>query len=193
MGLESTAVLIDAGYLGEISKRFSNNRGYLKVDILNLSKYISIKIGCWMRETYYYTAPPFQGTPPTDNESKFKAGYDKFISKLRKDGIIVREGRVQKIDGDFSQKGVDTLLVMDLMQIASKKKYKTIILLACDTDFVPIINKLSNEDGIKIHLYYYTDKIRKSKFSMSNEILDACKNKTLLTKEYFIRNLRKKQ
>ncbi|MFH0876002.1 MAG: NYN domain-containing protein [archaeon] len=191
MALKDTIVLIDGGYFSEISKDFGNQK-HLKVDILKFSKYLAIKAGYWMDETYYYTAPPFQGTPPTQEEQKLKAGYDKFVSKLKKQGIIVREGRVQKIDSNFCQKGVDTLVVMDLMKIASSKgkKYDTIILLACDTDFVPIIKKLEEEDSIKLHLYYHTDRIRKSKFSMSNEILNACKNKTQLTKEFFTRNLR---
>ncbi len=189
MTLENTAVLVDAGYLSEISKHFGNGK-YLKVDIVKLCKYLAIKTGLWMNEIYYYTAPPFQGTPPTEGEVKFKAGYDTFISKLSKHPeITIREGRVQKLDGNFTQKGVDTLLVMDLMTIATSKKYRSVVLLACDTDFVPVIKKLTAEDNIRIILYYYTDKIRKSKFSMSNELLNVCKEKVLLTRDYFDRNL----
>ncbi len=189
--LKNTAVLIDAGYFNKILQHFGNGK-YLKINLIDFSKYLSIKSDLWMKEIYYYTAPPFQGTPPTKKESEFKAGYDKYTSKLKKQGVIVKEGRVQKIDGKFQQKGVDTLLVMDLMELAENKKYETIILLACDTDFVPIIKKLESEDKIKIHLFYYTDRIRNSIFSMSNELLNACKNKTLLTKDFFVRNLRKK-
>lgn len=191
MTKEGTAVLIDAGYLKELSKYFGKGK-YLKLDIIKFSKYISVKRGFWMKEIYFYTAPPFQGTPPTLNEAKLKAGYDKFISRLTKQPeVTLREGRVQKLDGEFTQKGVDTLLVMDLMELAHHQKYKSVILLACDTDFVPIIKKLYSENKMKIILYYYTDRIRHSKFSMSNEILNACKDKVLLTKEDFTRNLRK--
>ncbi len=187
---ESTAVLIDAGYLKELSKHFGDGR-YLKLDIIKFSKYLSVKRGLWMKEIYFYTAPPFQGTPPTPEEVRFKAGYDKFISKLTKHPeVTLREGRVQKLDGEFTQKGVDTLLVMDLMSLAHHRNYKKIILLACDTDFVPIIKKLQSEDKMTVILYYYTDKVRNSKFSMSNEILNVCKDKELLTKEHFTRNLR---
>ncbi len=190
MALEATAVLIDGGYFKELSKHFGNDK-YLNIDIIKFSKYISIKCGLWMREIYFYTAPPFQGTPPTPEEAKRKAGYDKFISKLtRHPEVTIREGRVQKLDGKFAQKGVDTLLVMDLMDLAHHKKYKKVILVACDTDFVPIIKKLQSENKVKVILHYYTDKIRRSKFSMSNEILNTCNDKVLLTKEHFIRNLR---
>ncbi len=193
MTLETTAVFVDAGYLSEISKHFGNGK-HLRVDILKFCKYLAIKTGLWVNEIYYYTAPPFQGTPPSEEEIKFKAGYDKFVSKLLKHSeITVREGRVQKIDGNFSQKGVDTLLVMDLMGIAASKKYKSIVLLICDTDFVPIIKKLITEDKVRIILYYYTDRVRNSKFSMSNELLNVCPEKILLTKEYLTRNLRPKE
>lgn len=185
--LKNTAVFVDAGYLSEISKYFGNGK-YLKTDIVKFCQYLAIKADLWLDKIYYYTAPPFQGNPPLQDEIKLKAGYDKFISKLSKNSnVIVREGRVQKLN-TFKQKGVDTLLVMDLMAVAASKRYSTIVLLICDTDFVPIINKLIKEDNIKIVLYYFTDRIRKSKFSMSNELLNACKDKVLLTKEFFIRN-----
>ncbi|HLC90535.1 MAG TPA: NYN domain-containing protein [Candidatus Nanoarchaeia archaeon] len=188
MTLEKTAVLIDGGYFGKISKHFGNGK-HLSVNIVTFSKYLSIKKGLWMNEIIYYTAPPFQSTPPTEEEIKRKGGYDRFISKLTKHPeVTVREGRVQKLE-EYKQKGVDTLLVMDLMSFAISKKYKKIILLACDTDFVPVIRKLEKDDGITTILYYYSDRIRKSKFSMSNEILDICREKSLLTKEHFTRHL----
>ena len=193
MTLETTAVFVDAGYFSEISKYFGKGK-YLRVDIVKFCKYLAIKAGLWMNEIYYYTAPPFQGTPPTEEEIKFKAGYDKFTSKLSKHPeVTIREGRVQKLGGKFSQKGVDTLLVMDLMQLVVIKKYKSVILLVCDTDFVPIIRKLTTEDNIRVILYYFTDRIRKSKFSMSNELLNVCKEKILLTPEYLTRNLKPKE
>ena len=81
---------------------------------------------------------------------------------------------------------------MDLMDLDNK--IKTIILVACDTDFVPILNKLK-EKGIKVILYYYTDKIRKSKFSMSNHLIDACTPncKFMIKKEHFEKSYRSKE
>ena len=113
-----------------------------------------------------------------------KANYDKFISKLRKLNIIVREGRLQKIDSIYKQKGVDTLLTMDLMTLSNNKGKKNIILLACDTDFVPILNQ-TRKNGCRIVLFYFSDYKRKSNFSMSNYILTACDKSVLLTKEHF--------
>lgn len=79
---------------------------------------------------------------------------------------------------------------MDLIEETIGRKIKTIILLACDTDFVPVLNKIRSKDQIKVVLYYFTDRKRDSLFSMSNHILTACDMKTLLTDEYFKRNIR---
>ena len=70
---------------------------------------------------------------------------------------------------------------MDLFAVPLKhKEVRTVIIVACDTDFVPIFHELQSQ-GIEIILYYYNDFIRKSQFSMSNEILTSCDRKILLT------------
>ena len=113
--------------------------------------------------------------------------YQNMTKMLReKKWITLREGRCQKIDNIFMQKGVDTLLTMDLFEVVHKKEVETVILLACDTDFVPILNRI-REEGIKVILYYFSDFNRKSKFFMSNHILTACDKKILLRKEDFDR------
>ncbi|MFH1587895.1 MAG: NYN domain-containing protein [Candidatus Diapherotrites archaeon] len=190
MNLEKTLVFIDAGYLSKLSKHFGKGK-YLKIDLIKFAKYLSIKQNLWCEHIFYYTAPPFQSSNPTEKESKLKSGYDSFISKLKdKKEISVREGRLQKIGKEFTQKGVDTLLTMDLAEEPRERKIQTIVLLACDTDFVPILNKLRNKHQIKVILYYFMDRKRKSAFSMSNHILTACDSKILLSEECFKRNLK---
>ncbi|MFH1801401.1 MAG: NYN domain-containing protein [archaeon] len=98
--------------------------------------------------------------------------------------IIVREGRCQKIDKIYQQKGVDTLLTIDLSRIPKKEGIFDIIVLTSDTDFVPIINDLF-EDGINVILAYFTDRKRKSGLSLSNYLWKACKNKIKIKKEFF--------
>ncbi len=97
---------------------------------------------------------------------------------------MVKEGRCQKIDNVFNQKGVDTLITMDLLEATHHQEVKNIILIACDTDFVPILNKV-REEGIYVILYYFQDFNRKSRLFMSNYILTACDKKVLLDKEDF--------
>lgn len=192
MRLEKTLIFIDAGYLSKLSKHFGKGK-YLKIDVIKFAKHLAIKQNLWCDHIFYYDAPPFQSEKPTEEESRRKAGYDVFIDKLKKNKeVTVREGRLQKIGKKFTQKGVDTLLTMDLSEESRARKIKTIILLACDTDFVPILNNLRERNNIKVVLYYYTDLKRGSRFSMSNYILTACDFKCLLTEEYFKRNLKTK-
>ena len=181
--MKEAVVLIDNGYLSKISKHFGGGK-YLKIDISQFAIDMAKSQGFWCKEIYFYTAPPFQSSPSTKEEDERKANYDKFVAKLRKLNIVVREGRLQKINSTYKQKGVDTLLTMDLMSISKSKEKRTIILLACDTDFVPILNQ-ARADGNEVILFYFSDYKRKSSFSMSNYILTACDKSVLLTKKFF--------
>ncbi len=193
MALKKTIVFIDAGYLSKISKCFGKGK-YLKVDILKFAQYLAIKQSLWCQHVFYYDAPPFQSHNPNAKEIRMKAGYDSFIDKLKRTKeITVREGRLQKTESGFTQKGVDTLVTMDLTEAPQEWGIKTVILLACDTDFTPILNNLREKKQIKVILYYYTDRQRNSIFSMSNRILTACDKCELLTEDYFKRNLVKKK
>jgi len=124
---------------------------------------------------------------PTESEKQRQRNYDRFISKLKlaKPKIIVREGRCQKIDNTFQQKGVDTLMTMDLLKIDSQKKADSIIIITSDTDFVPIIKDIREEHKIQVILAYFTDKRRKSAFSLSNHLWKACSRRLLIKREHF--------
>lgn len=181
--MKPTIVFIDAGYLSFISKFFGNGKPLkykMEVFAKNLAK--SKNLEC--KKIYFYTAPPYQDSKPTKEENRRKASYDKFVAKLKQVGIIVREGRCQKIDNTYQQKGVDTLLTIDLSRIPKKEGISDVIVLTSDTDFVPIINDLS-EDGINVILAYFTDRKRKSGLSLSNHLWKACWDKIKIKKEYF--------
>ena len=178
--MEETLVFIDEGFLDKLTKHFGKGNR-LKFNKFEFAKIISKKQNLFCRYLFYYTAPPFQGTPPTKKERKMKEGYDKFISSLSKNNnIIIREGRCQKIidkEGKkkYAQKGVDTLLTIDLGHI--KDDYpdiKKIILVSSDTDFCPAIRDIKERDKIEVILYTYFDKKRGSKFSLSNELIACC-------------------
>ena len=181
--MKSTIVFIDAGYLSFISKFFGKGKP-LKYKIEVFAKKLAKSRYFECNNIYFYTAPPYQGSISTKEENKRKANYDKFIAKLKGVGIIVREGRCQKIDNTYQQKGVDTLLTIDLSRIPKKEGISDVIVLTSDTDFVPIINDLA-EDGINVILAYFTDKKRKSGLSLSNHLWKACKDKIKIKKEYF--------
>ena len=189
MALENTLMFVDGGYLSKISKYLGKGKHH-KLNLLKFGIYLSRKQQLYCEEIFYYTAPPFQSEQPTGEEIKRKIGYDFFTNKLQKfKQINVREGRLQKIGNNFTQKGVDTLMTIDLLIEPIRRGIKTIILIACDTDFVPVLNMLRKRYNMKIILYYFTDNKRNSLFSMSNHILTACDQKVLLTEEDFLKNI----
>lgn len=180
MEQEKTIFLIDGGYLSFISK-FLGKGKHLKFKIEKFAENVCKRNGLKCEEIYFYTAPPYQSPKPTPEENKRKANYDKFIGILRKikePKIYVREGRCQKIKNDFSQKGVDTLITMDLLKSSQDKDVKNIILLTSDTDFVPIIKDIIDKKNLI--LAYFTDKKRKSAFTLSNYLWDTFKRKILI-------------
>ena len=185
--MNKTIVFIDGAYLSFISKYFGKGKP-LKYKIEKFAMNICNRLNLFCEEIYYYTAPPYKSPIPAESEKQRQRNYDKFISKLRLSTpkITVREGRCQKIDNTFQQKGVDTLMTMDLLKIAEQKRTNSIIILTSDTDFVPIIKDIKEGHNIQVILAYFTDKRRKSAFSLSNHLWKVCSKKILIRKEDFI-------
>ena len=160
---------------------------------MQFSKNLAKKQEFVCEHIYYYTAPPFQSDKPTKEESRRYKRYEKFKSNLSKDKIIsIREGRCQrlKIDGKFvfRQKGVDALAIIDLMSIPLEhKEVNKIILIANDSDFVPVVDKLK-QLGVEVILYTYYSKKRESSFARSNELMKSVSRYVQLTKEDFLKS-----
>ena len=117
--------------------------------------------------------------------------YQNMTKMLRKKKwITLGEGRCQKYinekgEADFRQKGVDALVIMEMYDV--KENYpniKKIILIASDSDFVPVIERMKQK-GFEIIIYTYFDRKRKSKFSTSNQLLKMASRWEKLIKEYF--------
>jgi uncharacterized LabA/DUF88 family protein len=182
-----TLVFIDEAFLSKLSKHFGGGK-CLKFNKIDFAKGLSEKERLICKKIFYYLAPPFQSPIPSKEEEVRKEGHDRFTKNLREAGVIVREGRCQrlKIDDNFvyNQKAVDVLLAMDLTSIPLKyPEAKKIILISSDSDFVPVIKYLE-EQGIKTILYTYYERKRDSPFSRSNELIKSVFKYVLLTKEY---------
>ncbi len=192
--MNATIVFIDGKYLQLVGGYFSDQGERLSYDLNQLAITLSKQQGLWRKKVLYYAAPPFQSDVPTQDETRRRSNYDRFKNKLEKiPSFVVREGRCQKLNDEYHQKGVDTLVTMDLLSEAAANRGSTFILIACDTDFVPIIKEIKEKFGIRIILYYFTDKVRDSKFSMSNHILTVCDKCVLMTKEMFLKSQFQKQ
>ena len=185
--MNETIIFIDAGYLSYISKFFGSGKP-MKYKIEKFCSNLAKQRDLICKRIYFYIAPPFQNPTPTEEENKRKANYDKFIMKLEKidPKIVIREGRCQKINGAFQQKGVDTLMTMDLLKVSQKKEVNKIIILTSDTDFVPIIKDIREDYNMKVILAYFTDKKRKSPFSLSNHLWKICDEYILIKQNHFL-------
>jgi uncharacterized LabA/DUF88 family protein len=190
--MKETLVFIDAGFLLKVNK---NIRKGIYFNKFNFAKKISNNESFFMKHLYYYDAPPHSSN--YEKTVKYRT-FKKNLLKNKK--ITLREGRVQKLFikskcekcGDenlkikYSQKGVDTLLTMDLNNFLEKySKIKTINLITSDSDFIPIIKFLKNKN-IKIILYSYFVKNRNSEiYNKSPNLLKVANKYELIKKEFF--------
>jgi uncharacterized LabA/DUF88 family protein len=188
--LDDSFIFIDAGFLSKLSKYFGKGK-YIVYDLIKFCENISKKQKLNCNKIFYYTAPPFQSNAPTEKERERKDRYDTFIKKLSKNPKIeIREGRCQRLINKnghvkYSQKAVDSLMVIDLMKIPLKyPNLKKISLIACDSDFVPVINELK-EIGIEIILFTYFTKKRDTNFSRSSYLNNVVNKYVRLSKEDF--------
>jgi uncharacterized LabA/DUF88 family protein len=190
--MEETLVFIDEGLLKELVEYFGDGQR-LKFDKLKFAKRIAKKQNLFCKHLFYYTCPPFQSERPTTDEANRKKGHDKFVNALSKNkDITVREGRCQRLKNqkgefEYPQKEVDNLITIDMCHIKQDfPGIQKIILVSSDTDFCPSIRDVNKRDNIEVILYTFFDRKRKSKFSLSNELIDCCSRCFKLTKEDFI-------
>jgi uncharacterized LabA/DUF88 family protein len=184
--LKEILVFIDEAFLSKLSNYFGEGK-YLKFDRFSFARRLAEKEKTKLAGVFLYIAPPFQSQKSTKEEELKKEGYDHLINKLKEKGIIVREGRCQrlKINGKFkyNQKAVDILLTMDLMSVPLKySNIKRIVLISSDSDFVPVIKSLEQQ-GILTILYTYYTKKRDSPFSRSNYLIKSVYKYKLIQKE----------
>lgn len=113
-----------------------------------------------------------------------KSSYDKFTKALSNEGVEIREGRTQRINDIYKQKGVDTLITMDLTKTAAKKDVNCIIIITSDTDFVPVLEEV-RKSGIGVILYCYAERSRETRFSIPNHLFKVSTKVKNLTEEHF--------
>ncbi len=183
-------VFIDNAYLMRVKKYFFNEG--LKYSVRNFVERLAGKSGYAVEKIYLYDAPPFQGRQSSVEEDRKRKLYDKFIYRFRREEIVVREGRTQRLKmGEnfiYKQKAVDMCLGIDLVSVPFEfVDIKNVVLVSGDSDFVPAIEKLKKQ-GIKIILWTYFERKRNSSFSRCNELINSVDTCVKLTKEDFEEN-----
>ena len=153
------AIFIDGAYLEKINKQ---DFSLTPIDFNKLA--IVMAEGHEILRTYYYNCLPYQSSPPTmDEKSRFsnKQRFFTYLNRLPK--YTVRSGRLayRGIDENgekkFEQKGIDTLLCVDMVNLAATHQLQGVILLAGDSDCLPGI-KVSKDHGVNITLFHGQNK-----------------------------------
>ena len=151
---DRTAIFIDGAYLEHVSRNEFNTA---RIDFNKLSN--TMASGADILRTYYYHCLPYQGNPPTLEESQRYAARRSFFTALeRLPRFEVRLGRLERRygpDGNprFEQKRVDILLGVDMVQLSAKSHIQQAVLLAGDSDFIPAIN-VAKSEGVLVRLFH---------------------------------------
>jgi len=176
--MEECFVFIDNGFFKLVKKEFEKQSGK-KLNFFKTFRNILKNESLERKRVFIYDAPPYQSTRPTEFENKLKQNYDRFTRMAKsKKWITFREGscvRIKLNNGKytFKQKGVDALMIMDMYEcILEFPIINKMILIASDSDFVPIVEKMKKNNK-EVILYTYFDRKRNSKFSTSNQLLKS--------------------
>lgn len=135
----SLYAFIDGGYLRKICEhgRCSN------CDPQNLSNILAGKCGYFggvrasLSRTIYFDAEPDDGEPPAELN-----GYWNAIELLPDTQLGFGWLRGKSSKRGPRQKAVDTLLAVEMVSGAYNRRYDVALLLACDADFVPVVNEV---------------------------------------------------
>lgn len=170
------AVFIDGAYVDSVMRREFPG---CKIDIQKLVLRI-----CGEREllrAYYCDSPPWQGTPPSDDDRRRASHKDRYFAALRRlPRFEVRLGKCERRTNTagsvtFEQKRVDILMAVDLVLLAVKGRISHAALITGDSDLLPAIEVARNE-GVLVHLFHgevYHD-----------ELWDACDERTRLDRAF---------
>jgi uncharacterized LabA/DUF88 family protein len=154
-----TALFLDAGYFDKLCQdAFATVSGGKKVPLaLDYKRLPDVLAGERPWRTYYYYCMPWVSEPPLPAEHAVFQGKQRFVDFLAgqkrwvmRQGVLERRG--QK-DFWYEQKRVDVMLAIDLMRLASLKEIQQAVLVAGDSDFVPLVEAVQAE-GVPVRLRY---------------------------------------
>ena len=144
------AILIDGGYLDRI---LLDDFERARIDYKALSNKIA---GDKERlRTYYYHCLPYQSNPPSDDERGRFSRAQRFFDQMENwPRFQVRMGRLMPIGiGDFTQKKVDVMFAVDLVQLSTSHQISDAALITGDSDMLPAI-EIAKSTGVVITLYH---------------------------------------
>jgi len=163
--IEKVGVFIDGGYLEKVLKGFGEPR-------IDFAKFVDVL--CSPNDlfrTYYYNCMPYQSSPPTEEERNRYRGKQGFINYLKRiPRFTTRLGKLvwehvkcpdcnkeslvcqlcgKKVQRRLRQKRVDIMLAADLIRMSTDKQIGIAVLVAGDSDFVPVVETAKNQ-GVRV-------------------------------------------
>ncbi|GAB4526903.1 MAG: NYN domain-containing protein [Anaerolineae bacterium] len=175
------SIFIDGGYLDKILRY---ELGGVQINYANFSRAIAHTIHptADILRTYYYHCSPYQGTPPTHEESERVASMQNFLDAInRLPRFTVRQGRLARRGPDregryfYEQKMIDVYLSIDLVHASLKGNISHAAIVAGDSDFVPAIEMARNE-SISVWLFHGE--------RLHNSLWDVADERIQLTQEF---------
>ena len=147
--MDKSIVLLDGGFT---DKCVQNELGGRRLDYLRLSE--KLAEGTDRTGPTTITVCRIRAIPPTPEERMRYAAMDKFIASLRVlPRFEVRHGRLQRIGGIYTQKGVDVQMAVDLLRLSFRGSIGQVIIVTGDSDLIPAISA-SRDEGILVKLFY---------------------------------------
>lgn len=149
--MSKAAFFIDGAYLDHV---IGTEFGGQRIDYSSLTKLIAEQAAPQIPvlRIYYYHCLPYQGNPPTPEQSQRFTRMQGFIRGLQRTSKFeVRLGRLALRGTDaygqaiFEQKRVDLMLGLDLALLAAKRLITHAFVVAGDSDLIPAITAAKNE------------------------------------------------
>ncbi|MEO0895867.1 MAG: NYN domain-containing protein [Bacteroidota bacterium] len=113
-------------------------------------------------------------------------GQNRILNERIFDDILMSEGVVTHYlplrikEGRIEEKGVDVWMALEAYELAQLKKYSVLVLIACNSDYIPLVRKL-NSLGISVMVlgweFEYTDE-RTGKFRKTVTSIDLLNEAT---------------
>ena len=145
-GTLKVGIFIDGGYLQRILKDVF---GEPSIDHKQLSE--EMARGKDILRTYYYDCLPYQGNPPSQEESRRVSAKQKFFSYLNnlpkyqvQEGTLAYRGRDNNGRPIFVQKGIDVKISVDMLLLAAQRSISEAILVSGDSDLLPAVIGVKN-------------------------------------------------
>lgn len=168
-GTPRTMIFIDGGYLRSVLKETSGDENW-DISAFNekihaafhlFSAYIiggGVDIRHHIR-TYYYDAN-YNKDDPLYRENEHGSKYSKyktlFDSLSDKENVEVKLGRLVISSKESPrQKGVDTLIAIDMITKAFMGHFDVCILFCGDRDFIPIVQAVKDQTGKHVYGVYF--------------------------------------